>query len=60
MPDQKKLYNESELIVWLGLKSKRQLRSLRDKGMPHLKLNGHQIRYDPQRIEAWMQENAKK
>ncbi len=56
----KNLLTESDLITWLTLKNKRQARSLREKGMPHLKLNGHEIRYDPTEVEQWMAKNAKK
>jgi len=54
------LITENDLITWLSLKNKRQLRSLREKGMPHLKLNGHEIRYNPEEIEQWMAKNAER
>jgi phage terminase Nu1 subunit (DNA packaging protein) len=56
----KNLLTEKDLVEWLSLKNKRQVRALRDRGMPHLKLNGHEIRYDPNIIEQWMAENSKK
>jgi hypothetical protein len=56
----KNLLTEMDLVEWLSLKNKRQVRALRDRGMPHLKLNGHEIRYDPNIIEQWMAENSKK
>ena len=56
----KKIMTEPDLIEWLNLKNKRQVRSLREKGLPHMKLNGHEIRYDPDLVEEWMRENAKK
>ena len=51
---------EADLIEWLNLKNKRQVRSLREKGLPHMKLNGHEIRYDPELVEEWMIKNAKR
>jgi len=56
----KNLLTESDLITWLSLKNKRQARSLREKGMPHLKLNGHEIRYNPEEVEQWMAMNAER
>jgi len=56
----KKIMTEPDLIAWLNLKNKRQVRSLREKGLPHMKLNGHEIRYDPDLVEAWMKDNAKR
>ena len=56
----KKIMTELDLIEWLNLKNKRQVRSLREKGLPHMKLNGHEIRYDPDLVEEWMRENAKR
>ena len=57
---EKILLTQQDLVEWLSLKNKRQVRALRDRGMPHLKLNGHEIRYDPNIIEQWMAENSKK
>ena len=59
MSQVKKIMTEADLIEWLGLKNKRQVRSLREKGLPHMKLNGHEIRYDPELVEEWMIKNAK-
>ena len=56
----KKIMTELDLIEWLNLKNKRQVRSLREKGLPHMKLNGHEIRYDPDLVEEWMRDNAKR
>ena len=56
----KKIMTEPDLIEWLTLKNKRQVRSLREKGLPHMKLNGHEIRYDPALVEEWMRDNAKR
>jgi hypothetical protein len=56
----KKIMTEPDLIEWLNLKNKRQVRSLREKGLPHMKLNGHEIRYDPDLVEEWMRDNAKR
>ena len=60
MPSNRTLLTERDLMQWLTLKNKRQVRSLREKGMPYLKLNGHEIRYNPEEIEDWMMENAQK
>ena len=51
---------KNRILDALIVKNKRQARSLREKGMPHLKLNGHEIRYNPEEIEQWMARNAKK
>ena len=59
MSEVKKIMTEAGLIEWLGLKNKRQVRSLREKGLPHMKLNGHEIRYDPDDVLEWMDKNAK-
>jgi len=56
----KKIMTEPDLITWLNLKNKRQVRSLRDKGLPHMRLNGHEFRYDPDLVEEWMRDNARK
>lgn len=59
----KKIMTEADLIEWLtlapGPKSKRQLRTWREKGLPHYKLNTHEIRYDPDDVLEWMDKNAK-
>ena len=55
----KRIMTEADLIESLNLKNKRQVRSLREKGLPHMKLNGHEIRYDPELVEEWMIKNAK-
>jgi hypothetical protein len=60
MMEVKKIITEQDLITWLHLKNKRQVRSLRDRGMPHMKLNGHEIRYDPDLVEEWMTKNAQR
>lgn len=56
----KNFLTERDLIIWLDLKNRRQARSLREKGMPHLKLSAKNIRYDPAEVEQWMVANAKK